>query len=147
MKINNHSFDLKYQSLVKKKPDSIIDISSMSNSSWECGNPFDWEENSLKVIYIEGQEYITNGDDAFLYYAKFNETNSLLIKNENLILNEKTTVNHFKLFFKNSKVIEIENGYAIYNITFNPSQPEDNWMFYFDKKGHLLEFYLDWWLC
>ena len=146
VKLNNHTFSLQYTELKKRNLDSVIHIYSMNTREWECGNPFGWDEDSLHVVYVKNQRYLTNKKESFLYYAKLNK-NVLFIKHMNIKLNSETSIRDFKNIFKNAEVTKIENGYVIFNITFNPSQPEDNWMFYFDLNKKLTEFYLDWWLC
>ena len=147
VKFNNHLFNIEYSSLIQKKTDSIIDALSIPNSSWECGNPFDWDEDSLKIIYVRNQEYISNKKETHLFYAKFEGSNELYLKNRKQKLNKHITIKDFKKIFRNIEIREIESGYAVYNITFNPKQTEDNWIFYFNKQGYLTEFYLNWWLC
>ncbi|MGB1283806.1 MAG: hypothetical protein ACPG44_05005 [Polaribacter sp.] len=141
VKFNNTSFSLKYSDLKIKKIDSLV------NANWECGNPFGWKEETLKYVYIKGARYVTNEKNVYLSHVKFIKNNNLTIEKYDLVLNRKTSVNDFKKKFKNINVLEIDGGFAIYNIIFNPSQPEDNWLFYFNEKGYLIEFYLDWWLC
>ncbi|WP_064967202.1 hypothetical protein [Tenacibaculum ovolyticum] len=147
VRFNNHLFKRKYSTIIKKKTDSIVDALSIPNSSWECGNPFDWKEDFLKIIYVRNQKYISNKKEAFLYYAKFEGTNEIYLEKGKHKLNKHTTIEDFKKIFKHVEIQEIESGYVVYNITFNPKQPEDNWIFYFDKESHLVEFYLSWWLC
>ncbi len=147
VKFNNHNLKIKYPELANKRPDSIVSALSISNSSWECGNPFDWDQDSLKIIYLNRQEYISNKKIAHLYYAKFEGSNELFIENKDTKLTKKTTIDDFKKNFKNVQIQKVESGYAVYNITFNPEQVEDNWMFYFNEHGLLVELYLDWWLC
>ncbi len=138
---NKNAFSLKYSYLKKKKPDSIVE------THWECGNPFEWEGEVFNYYYIQGARYVTNQKEAFLNHANFIGNNQLSINDSTIVLSKETTLKDFEVIFKYIEIIEIEEGFAIYNITFNPSQPEDNWHFYFNKEGYLIAFYLDWWLC
>lgn len=141
VKFNKNNFSLKYSYLKKKKADSIVE------TYWECGNPFEWEGEMFNYYYIQGARYVTNQKEAFLNHANFIGNNQLSISDTDIVLNKETTLRDFRIIFKNLEIIEIEEGFAVYNITFNPSQPEDNWHFYFNKEGFLIAFYLDWWLC
>ncbi len=141
VRFNKKPFKLKHLYLQEKKIDSVVE------TLWECGNPFQWKGEVFDYNYVKGARYVTNQNDAFLDHAKFIGDNNLTFIDSQIIINKETTLKDFRVIFKNLKILEIEEGFAVYNITFNPSQPEDNWHFYFNKEGYIISFYLDWWLC
>ncbi|KAA1242361.1 hypothetical protein [Aquimarina sp. RZ0] len=151
VKFNKESFYLNYHTLRKKRKDSMI------ISEWDCGHPFEWKNDTVDFwsYHTENLEYITNKEESILYSGKFNG-NKLLIKNIDVELTEHTTINDFKSIFANSyksfiqaKKLNPENytEYDYVNVAFTINQPEDHWIFYFNKEGFLVKFELYWWLC
>ena len=156
---NKQGFNISYEKLKNKEKDSIV------FSEWVCGSPFEWASDSLDdyeyynyySYYTKNRlEYITNKYDAILFSGNF-EGNVFEVKNTNITLNEKTTLNDFRIFFPNSyeHYIKTKNEFPqdykgndhLY-VGFEEEHPYDHWIFYFDKKtGYLISFELYWWLC
>jgi len=139
---------------------NVRNVDSIKYNLWECGNPFEWMDkrysvDSLRHIYVQKLEYITNENKILLYSANF-ENNEFVASDRNIILNSKTTLNDFKMLFPNSyrqyikeKLSNPENykreDYII--VSFNTKQSDDYWIFSFNKKGILIKFELYWLLC
>ncbi len=156
---NNESFNILYKELRVKEKDSIVFL------EWTCGSPFDWASDSLNgyehynyySCYTKNKlRYITNKHDAILFSGKFEGGNELRVKNRDIELSSTTTLNDFKIFFPNSykHYIKTKNKFPqdyknsdyIY-VAFEIEHPYDHWIFYFDRKGYLVQFELYWWLC
>lgn len=140
---NGKPFYYQRLDLIKAKIDSV------KIQNWECGNPLNWEGEKFEIKYINGAEFISNKKtgEGFLKAAQLkNNVLKLNISGNFFIINKNTHISEIKKIFPNSETVDLPGDYYTY-ISMSTDTPENNWNFFYNEKGFLVRFELNWWLC